>query len=65
MASVVKELMQEQKADILSCHVCKGIHYHTNQNEPPSGKYTNAIEGISPNCCYIVTYPKSVPKPFL
>ena len=23
--------------DILSCHVYKGIHYHANQNEPPSG----------------------------
>ena len=42
--------------DILSCHVCKGIHHHTNQNEPPSGKYRNALQYISPNCHYILSH---------
>ena len=27
-----------------SCHVYKGIHFHTNQNEPPSGKYRIALQ---------------------
>ena len=42
--------------DILSCHVCKGIHHHTNQKEPPSGKYRNALQYISPNCHYILSH---------
>ena len=42
--------------DILLCHVCKRIHHHTNQNEPPSGKYRNAIQYISPNCHYNLSH---------
>ena len=42
--------------DILLCHVYKGIHHHTNQNEPPSGKYRNALQYISPNCHYILSH---------
>ena len=42
--------------DILSCHVCKGIHHHTNQNEAPSGKYRNAIQYVSPNCHYNLSH---------
>ena len=42
--------------DILLCHVCKGIHHHTNQNEPPSGKYRNDLQYISPNCHYIPSH---------
>ena len=40
----------------LSCHVCKGIHHHTNQNEQPSGKYRNALQYISPNCHNILSH---------
>ena len=51
--------------DILLCHVCKGIHHHTNQNEPP-GKNRNAIQYISPAIIiyHISPNPMAVPKPF-
>ena len=42
--------------DILLCHVYKGIHYDTNQNEPQSTKYRNALQYISSNCHYTLSH---------
>ena len=41
--------------DVLSCHVYKGNHHHSNQNEPISGKCRITLQYISTNCHYILS----------
>ena len=51
--------------DILSHHIYKGIHYHTNQIEPLSGKFDSTVPPFDITFCHVSPNPMAVPIPFL